>query len=148
MINLNMDVMFSSKSDQWATPIDFFRELDAEFHFNLDPAADENNHKCDTYFTVKENGLLQLTPPLMIRTINVTSISRLRKMDFRKNGGAITCFAIRRMGGKLGNGLKKHTRQIKNPVILWLCFFQRGQIQNGSMILYTTARKCVSFAGA
>ena len=51
--------MFSSKSDQWATPIDFFRELDAEFHFNLDPAADESNHKCDTYFTVKENGLLQ-----------------------------------------------------------------------------------------
>lgn len=56
---MNTDVMFSSKSDQWATPIDFFKELDAEFHFNLDPAADENNHKCDTYFTVKENGLLQ-----------------------------------------------------------------------------------------
>ena len=58
-VKMNTDVMFSSKSDQWATPIDFFRELDAEFHFNLDPAADENNHKCDTYFTVKENGLLQ-----------------------------------------------------------------------------------------
>lgn len=30
----NIDVMYSSKTDQWATPDDFFRELDQEFHFN------------------------------------------------------------------------------------------------------------------
>lgn len=57
--NLNTDVMFSSKTDNWATPQEFFDELNREFHFDLDPAADENNHKCDKYFTVKENGLLQ-----------------------------------------------------------------------------------------
>ena len=56
---MNTDVMFSSKTDDWATPQEFFDELNREFHFNLDPAADENNHKCDKYFTVKENGLLQ-----------------------------------------------------------------------------------------
>lgn len=56
---MNTEVMFSSKTDSWATPADFFRELDEEFHFNLDPCADEYNHKCDRYFTVKENGLLQ-----------------------------------------------------------------------------------------
>ena len=56
---MNTEVMFSSKTDSWATPINFFRELDEEFHFNLDPCADEYNHKCDRYFTVKENGLLQ-----------------------------------------------------------------------------------------
>lgn len=56
---MNTDVMFSSKTDAWATPPAFFRELDEEFHFNLDPCADEYNHKCDKYFTVKENGLLQ-----------------------------------------------------------------------------------------
>lgn len=56
---MNTDVMFSSKTDNWATPQEFFDELDREFHFDLDPAADENNHKCDKYFTVKENGLLQ-----------------------------------------------------------------------------------------
>ena len=51
--------MFSSKTDNWATPPEFFKELDKEFHFNLDPAADEFNHKCDRYFTIAENGLLQ-----------------------------------------------------------------------------------------
>ena len=56
---MNKEVMFSSKTDAWATPADFFRKLDEEFHFNLDPCADEYNHKCDRYFTVKENGLLQ-----------------------------------------------------------------------------------------
>ena len=59
MINLNTDVMFSSKTDNWATPPDFFRELDKEFHFDLDPAADDTNHKCDKYFTVVEDGLSQ-----------------------------------------------------------------------------------------
>ncbi len=56
---MNTDVMFSSKTDNWATPPEFFKELDKEFHFNLDPAADEFNHKCDRYFTIAENGLLQ-----------------------------------------------------------------------------------------
>lgn len=53
----NIDVMYSSKTDQWATPDDFFKELDQEFHFNLDPCADEQNHKCEKYFTKKDNGL-------------------------------------------------------------------------------------------
>ena len=56
---MNADVMFSSKTDNWATPPEFFKELDKEFHFNLDPAADEFNHKCDRYFTIAENGLLE-----------------------------------------------------------------------------------------
>lgn len=56
---MNTDVMFSSKTDNWATPQDFFDKLNQEFHFGLDPAADENNHKCDRYYTIKENGLFQ-----------------------------------------------------------------------------------------
>lgn len=36
---------------------DFFRELDQEFHFNLDPCANEQNHKCEKYFTKEDNGL-------------------------------------------------------------------------------------------
>lgn len=52
-------VMFSSKTDQWATPQHIFDTLNNEFDFTLDPCADENNHKCDKYFTKNENGLLQ-----------------------------------------------------------------------------------------
>lgn len=55
----NIDVMYSSKTDQWATPEDFFEELDKEFHFDLDPCADETNHKCEHYFTKEQNGLKQ-----------------------------------------------------------------------------------------
>ena len=80
---------------------------------------------------------------LMQEALHKTGITVAEDGLSQEWGGAISCFAIRRMGGKLGNGLKKHTRQIKNPVILWLCFFQRGQIQNGSMILYTRKQKSV-----
>ena len=55
----NLDVMYSSKTDQWATPLDFFQEINAEFGFDLDPCADEENHKCERYFTKEQNGLLQ-----------------------------------------------------------------------------------------
>ena len=51
--------MFSSKTDQWATPQDFFDILDKEFSFTLDPCADETNHKCNRYFTKEIDGLSQ-----------------------------------------------------------------------------------------
>lgn len=51
--------MFSSKTDQWATPQDFFDSLDREFSFTLDPCADETNHKCNRYFTQEVDGLSQ-----------------------------------------------------------------------------------------
>ena len=56
---MNTDLMFSSKTDQWATPQDFFDKLNDEFKFTLDPCADETNHKCRKFFTKEQNGLLQ-----------------------------------------------------------------------------------------
>lgn len=55
----NLDVMYSSKSDEWTTPDDFFKELDKEFNFNLDAAASDENHKCSNYFTMQQDGLTQ-----------------------------------------------------------------------------------------
>ena len=54
---MNKEVMFSSATDNWATPQDFFDELNAEFHFDLDVCADEINHKCDKYYTKEQDGL-------------------------------------------------------------------------------------------
>jgi site-specific DNA-methyltransferase (adenine-specific) len=51
------DALFSSKSDEWATPADLFAELDKEFCFDLDPCATHENHKCEKYFTKEQNGL-------------------------------------------------------------------------------------------
>lgn len=55
----NLDVHFSSKSNEWATPQDFFDRLDAEFHFDLDPCSDGFNAKCEKYFTIEDDGLAQ-----------------------------------------------------------------------------------------
>ena len=53
---LNKEVMFSSATDNWATPQDFFDKLNSEFHFDLDVCADEINHKCDKYYTKEQDG--------------------------------------------------------------------------------------------
>ena len=50
-------LMFSSKSDEWSTPIDFYDKLNEEFNFDLDPCATKDNHKCSKYFTKEEDGL-------------------------------------------------------------------------------------------
>ena len=50
-------VMFSSNSDEWATPDAVFETLDREFNFTLDACATDENHKCARYFTKTENGL-------------------------------------------------------------------------------------------
>jgi site-specific DNA-methyltransferase (adenine-specific) len=52
-------VHFSSASDDWATPQDFFDALDAEFDFTLDVCASASNAKCSTYFTKAVDGLRQ-----------------------------------------------------------------------------------------
>lgn len=53
------ETMFSSKTDMWETPQDFFDKLDDEFHFSLDAAADCGNAKCPVYFDVEANSLKQ-----------------------------------------------------------------------------------------
>ena len=56
---MNTDVMFSSKSDEWSTPQELFDMLNHAFKFDLDPCADESNHKCDLYYTKEQDGLKQ-----------------------------------------------------------------------------------------
>lgn len=56
---MNTELMFSSKTDLWATPQDFFNELDKEFNFTLDPCATHENAKCNKYYTIEEDGLKQ-----------------------------------------------------------------------------------------
>ena len=56
MIN---SAMFTSNTAEWATPQAFFDELDAEFHFTLDPCATPQNAKCAHFFTKEQDGLAQ-----------------------------------------------------------------------------------------
>lgn len=56
---MNTKLMFSSKTDLWSTPQDFFNKLNEEFTFDLDPCATSENSKCEKYFTKEIDGLKQ-----------------------------------------------------------------------------------------
>ena len=56
---MNTDLMFSSKTDMWATPQDFWDALDREFHFSCDVCATAENAKCATFYTLEQDGLAQ-----------------------------------------------------------------------------------------
>jgi len=55
---MNKALLSTGKND-WETPHDFFAKLNKEFEFTLDPCADENNHKCEKYYTEQQDGLRQ-----------------------------------------------------------------------------------------
>lgn len=50
-------ILFSSKTEDWATPPGLFRQLNEEFDFNLDPCASLENHVCEKYFTKEDDGI-------------------------------------------------------------------------------------------
>lgn len=56
---IKRDALYTSNSDEWATPQELYEDLDAEFCFTLDPCATDENHKCNQYYTQSDNGLLQ-----------------------------------------------------------------------------------------
>ncbi len=61
----NLKVMYSSaktgekKQDKWQTPPEIFRQLNDEFHFTLDAAAEAETALCGTYFTEEDDALKQ-----------------------------------------------------------------------------------------
>jgi phage N-6-adenine-methyltransferase len=57
--NKTMNVHFSSKTDLWETPQEFFDAINSEFAFEIDVCALPENAKCARYFTPEQNGLHQ-----------------------------------------------------------------------------------------
>ena len=108
---MNKEVMFSSATDLWETPQDFFDILNDEFHFDIDVCALPENAKCGKFYSPEDDGL-------------------------SKNWGVLAG-AIRRTEEKLRNGLKRQVKQ-KQPL---LCFFRQEPIQNGFTNTYTEKLK-------
>ena len=69
-------VHFSSKTDDWSTPMDFFKNIEKRFGtFDLDPCSDHDNAKAALYYTKSEDGLSKewrgkvwMNPPYGIAT--------------------------------------------------------------------------------
>jgi len=51
--------IYSSKTDDWATPQQVFDKLNSEFGFTLDACATSDNAKCRIFFTKEQDGLAQ-----------------------------------------------------------------------------------------
>lgn len=51
----NNNVHFSSKSDEWETPDEFFDQLNDEFKFDADLCCTEQNSKCELWVNKLEN---------------------------------------------------------------------------------------------
>ena len=54
-----MNVHFSSKTDVWYTPVDFFDKYNKIFNFDIDVCALAENTKCHKFFSPEEDGLKQ-----------------------------------------------------------------------------------------
>lgn len=52
-----LNVHFSSRTDDWETPAELFAELNEIFHFDLDACATRENAKCSRYFTKRDDAL-------------------------------------------------------------------------------------------
>lgn len=106
--------MFSSASNEWATPQEFFDQLNSEFHFTLDPCCTHDNAKCENHYTIAEDGLSQ------------------------NWGGGY--FATLLMAESFLSGLRSVTRRALKE--LWsLCLSPPGRTQDGSTIGYTARQR-------
>lgn len=56
---MSIDACLSSKTCEWATPKQFFEELNNEFGFTLEPCSTHENAKCEKHYTKLEDGLKQ-----------------------------------------------------------------------------------------
>ena len=49
--------LWSSNTDEWATPQYVFDEWNERYHFTLDPASSDDNAKCVNHYTKEDDGL-------------------------------------------------------------------------------------------
>ena len=108
--------LFTSNTDEWATPQAVFDELNSEFHFTLDPCATPDNAKCPNYYTKDANGLLQ-------------------------NWGGKTCSAPRHTERLSKTGCGNVQRRQGNPERRWLCLYRPEPIRHTFTIISTTRRE-------
>lgn len=113
----NLNVMYSSQSEEWSTPDDFFKKLDDEFHFTLDPCATDANHKCEKYYTKEQDGLEQdwtgetvfCNPPY------VRGMERWVKKCYEhaQNGGVVVMLIFARTDTKYFHEMIYHNAELR-----------------------------------
>lgn len=52
-----MNIQFSSKTDLWSTPQEFFDKYNQLYDFEIDVCASKENAKCTKFYTKEDDGL-------------------------------------------------------------------------------------------
>jgi phage N-6-adenine-methyltransferase len=133
-------VHFSSKTDLWSTPQDFFDKLDTEFNFTVDLCATPENAKCERFYAKSENGLAQtwigtcwLNPPygteigLWLSKAREAALAGATvvalipaRTDTKWWHGIVTAASeIRYLPGRLRFGGCKHSAPFPSAVAIW-----------------------------
>lgn len=101
---LDTNLMFSSKTDMWATPQDFFDSLNAVFRFEVDVCAIAENAKCNTFFSPDVDGLSQewngvcwMNPPY---GREISAWVKKAYLSAKKNGATVVCLLPARVDTK------------------------------------------------
>lgn len=134
--------MFTSTTDTWETPKEFFDRWNAVYHFDLDVCAIPENAKCKQYFTPEQdalqqewNGVCWMNPPYG------REIGRWVKKAYesaRKNGATVVCLLPARtdtewwhdycmhgditfIRGRLRFGGSKNSAPFPSAVVVFAC---------------------------
>ena len=95
--------LFSSKSDQWATPQHLFDVLNAEFNFDLDVCATEFDAKCNHFYSPEIDGLKQewhgncfMNPPYS----EIRTWIKKASYESKEHGSTVVCLVPARTDTK------------------------------------------------
>ena len=116
MKQMRISACLSSKTVEWATPREFFNNLNEEFHFDLDPCSTHENAKCVKHYTIKEDGLSQ---------------------DW--GGGEYSATLL--MEGKSPSGSESATMRAGSLILSLSCSSLQGRIHRISTIMSTGRRR-------
>ena len=116
MNRIRISACLSSKSVEWATPKEFFAQLDKEFHFNLDPCSTHENAKCEKHYTIEEDGLSQ-------------------------DWGGVGYSAILLTEGKSPSGSESATMRAGSLILSLSCSSLQGRTHRISTIISTERRR-------
>ena len=117
MKQMRISACLSSKSVEWATPREFFTQLDKEFHFDLDPCSTHENAKCEKHYTIEDDGLSQ---------------------DW---GGGVEYSATLLTEGKYPNGSESATMRAGSLILSLSCSSLQGRTHRISTTTSTVRRR-------
>ena len=109
------NVHFMSEKSDWETPQELFDKLHQHFHFTLDAAASDHNHKLPRYYTEQTNGLAQ---------------------DW---GGSVSSVILPTVIRKPAYGLENVGKKLTNRIRWWYFLFQLEQTVFPFMSISTTS---------